>query len=74
MQIVFKFFEIFKKVFDEYILAECLFRTEILATPLQYRTWEELMYEILSDVPPLPKPKSWRRHCEIDVYEIDMSV
>ena len=28
------------------------FRTEILATPLQYRTWEEIMYEILSDVPP----------------------
>ena len=28
--------------------------TEILATPLQYRTWEEIMYEILFDVPPPP--------------------
>ena len=27
-------------------------QTEILATPLQYRTCEEIMYEILSDVPP----------------------
>ena len=31
-------------------------RTEILATPLQSRTWEEIMYEILSDVPPNQNP------------------
>ena len=35
-------------------------RTEILATPLQYRTWEEIVYEILSDVP--PEPKSWAEY------------
>ena len=29
-------------------------RTEILATPLQYRTCEEIMYDILSDVSPPP--------------------
>ena len=29
-------------------------RTEILARPLQYRTWMEFMYEILSHVPPPP--------------------
>ena len=26
-------------------------RIEILATPLQYRTWEEFIYEIMSEVP-----------------------
>ena len=30
-------------------------RIEILATPLQYRTWVEFMYKILSDVPPQTK-------------------
>ena len=38
---------------DEYIFAKCpLPRTEILATQLQYSTWDEFMYEILSDVFP----------------------
>ena len=31
-------------------------QTEILATPLQYRTGEEFMYEILFDVPPNQNP------------------
>ena len=56
MQIV---FINFSKVFDEYIFAGCPFRTEILATPLQYTeysTWEELMYEILSKVSPNQNP------------------
>ena len=30
-------------------------QTEILATPLQYRTWVEFVYEILSAVPPNQK-------------------
>ena len=55
----------FLKVFDEYIFAECVSRTEMLATPLQYKTWEEFIYEILFDVfftqtkilaPPLLRP------------------
>ena len=43
------YFITFSKVIDEYIFAEYSSpRTEILATPLQYRTWKEFMYEILS--------------------------
>ena len=48
-------FYTFSKVFDEYIFAEYPLWTEIFATPLQYRTWEEFMYEILFDVP-VPPP------------------
>ena len=55
MQNFYKFFWNFSKVFDEYIFAECFPRTEILATPLQYKTWEEFMYEILFDLPLEPK-------------------
>ena len=68
----FKFSLKFFKFIDEYIFAECPSRTEILTTPLQYSTLEEFMYDILSDVP--PEPKSWRRPCEIDIDEIDMSI
>ena len=31
-------------------------QTEILATPLQYKTLEEFIYEILFDVPPNQNP------------------
>ena len=31
-------------------------QTVILATPMQYKTWEEFMYEILFDVPPNQNP------------------
>ena len=51
----FKIFWNFSKFFDEYIFAECFQITEILATPLQYKTWKEFMYEILFDVPPRTK-------------------
>ena len=59
----YKFFKIFK-VFDKYIFAECLLlRTEILATSLQYMTWENfilciLVYKILSVVHPPPRIKT----------------
>ena len=56
-----KFFINFSKVFDEYIFAECFPRTELMATLLQYKTWEEFMYEILFDVP--LEPKFWLRPC-----------
>ena len=46
----------FSKVFNKYIFAECPFRTEILATPLQYTETWEFMYEILSKVPPNQNP------------------
>ena len=46
--------------------------TEILAMPLQYRTWVELMYEILSDVTP-SNQNSWVAtgttvHCTLQFY------
>ena len=44
------FYKFFKSLMSAFLLNDP--RTEILATPLQYRPWEEFMYEILSDVLP----------------------
>ena len=47
-------------------------RAKILAMPLQYRTWVEFMYEILSDVTP-SNQNSWVAtgttvHCTLQLY------
>ena len=60
----------FLKQFQKLLVNTCLLNvppTEILATPLQYITWEEIMYEILSDVPP-PEPKSYSSPWTYVVY------
>ena len=48
-----KFFKILQNILWVHFCWMSL-QTEILATPLQYRTWVEFMCEILSAVPPQP--------------------
>ena len=72
----YKFFEIFQK---------SLVSTLLLNVPPEPKFWRRhcstglernscTTYEILSGVPPLPELKSWRHPCEIDIYEIDVSI
>ena len=51
VQIFYKYFKIFQSLWWVHLCWMSL-PTEILATQLQYRTWEEFMYEIFSDVFP----------------------
>ena len=51
MQIFYKIFKILQSLWWVHFCWMSLL-IEILAMPLQYRTWVEFMYEILSDVPP----------------------
>ena len=68
MQIFFKIFKTFQKSLMSTFLLNVP-RTENLATSFQYRTWEEFMYEILSDV--LPEQKFWSRYwCQLIKFDL----
>ena len=59
VQIFYKVCDILKKSLMSTFLLNVP-RTEILATPLQYKTLEVFMYKFC---PMFPEPKSWRRLC-----------